>query len=270
MKQRPQRPFVHYLAVWGCISTGIIYGAVGMIAILSFFRLKKGGADEGSLFAYLDQYAAGKIISILILGGAVAYIAWRIYETVRDPYQYGRTAKGILRRSATALSSFADALIVVAAIQVYAGDPGIVKTGEPAGLRTGTETMLEQPWGATVLYIIGGITLVAALAQFGYVITKGYRERMDLHTQPTRKRQLIDVLAWTGHFARGIIIGIIGFFFIKAAAWNDAQMVVNTDKAFDFLGDHVSHAAFLIVAAGTIAYGIFMVFFGVYYDSDSD
>jgi hypothetical protein len=46
--------------------------------------------------------------------------------------------------------------------------------------------------------------------------------------------------------------------------------LVNTDKAFYFIGDDVGHAYFIIVAIGTICYGLFMFSFGVYYDSGKD
>ena len=76
---------------------------------------------------------------------------------------------------------------------------------------------------------------------------------------------MVDILAWVGHTARAIILGIIGFFLLKAGSSGDASYVVNTDKAFDFIGDDVGHLYFLLVAAGTIAYGLFMVIAGVYY-----
>lgn len=50
----------------------------------------------------------------------------------------------------------------------------------------------------------------------------------------------------------------------------NSRHVVNTGKAFDFIGDHVGHLPFIIVAIGTIAYGLFMFGFGIYYDSDLD
>jgi hypothetical protein len=65
-------------------------------------------------------------------------------------------------------------------------------------------------------------------------------------------------------------LGIIGFFLIKAAITKDAQHIVNTDKAFDFLGDDVSHFSFIAVAIATICYGIFMFAFGSFYDTDKD
>ncbi len=90
-KNGKKRHFVHYLAMYGGISTGIVYTAIGIIAILSFLKLKEGGADESSLLAYLDNFMAGKVLIWVILLGMVSYIIWRIYETIYDPYG---TAKG--------------------------------------------------------------------------------------------------------------------------------------------------------------------------------
>jgi hypothetical protein len=57
---------------------------------------------------------------------------------------------------------------------------------------------------------------------------------------------------------------------VRAGIFNNAKYVVNTDKAFDFIGDHVGHVYFIIVAIGTICYGIFMVAQGIAYDADKD
>jgi uncharacterized membrane protein YphA (DoxX/SURF4 family) len=83
-------------------------------------------------------------------------------------------------------------------------------------------------------------------------------------------RKSFHALAWFGYAARAIILGIIGAFFIKAGITKNAQLVVNTDKAFDFIGDHVGHLYFILVALGTISYGLFMMVLGFYFDSDKD
>lgn len=77
-------------------------------------------------------------------------------------------------------------------------------------------------------------------------------------------------MAWSGYIARGIILGIIGFFLVKAGTTENATDVVNTDKAFDFIGDHVGHLYFIVVALGTICYGIFMIILGITYNTDKD
>jgi hypothetical protein len=235
---------------------------------LSFLKLKKGGADEASLLAFLDQYFIGKILIGFILLGMVSYVIWRIYETVKDPYGYGKDLKGILRRSVTALSSLADILIAFSALQALSGTGDIKTTGQPTAQRKMAAHLLGQDWGFELLLSAGIITCIIAIVQLGYVITRTYVERMDIKKLNKEKKNLIHILAWTGHFARGIILGIIGFFFIKSAIDSNPQLVVNTDKAFDFIGDHVGHVHFILVAAGTICYGLFMFVFGWYYDTD--
>jgi uncharacterized membrane protein YphA (DoxX/SURF4 family) len=70
--------------------------------------------------------------------------------------------------------------------------------------------------------------------------------------------------------SRGIILGIVGFSYIRAGVLRNAGSVVNTDKAFDFVGDHAGGICFILVAIGTIFYGVFMFVFGYGYDVDKD
>jgi len=268
IRRKKKHTLLYYLALWGCLATGLIYLSIGVIAILSFLKLKHGGADEASLLAFLDQYFIGKIFIGFILLGMVSYTIWRIYEAVKDPYGYGNDVKGILRRSVTALSSLADILIAFSAMQALSGSGDIKITGQPTAQRNMARHLLGQDWGYELLLATGIITCIVAIVQLGYVITKTYVERMDIKYMEQGKKNIIHVLAWTGHFARGIILGIIGFFFIKSATEANPQLVVNTDKAFDFIGDDVGHLYFIMVAAGTICYGIFMFVFGWYYDTD--
>jgi hypothetical protein len=267
---RKKKNPVRYLAIWGCFSTGLLYSAIGIIAILSFLKLKRGGADEGSLLVFLDRFLVGKVIIWAIMLGMIAYIIWRIYETVSDPYGYGKKFKGILRRSMSALSSIADALIAFSAFQAISDTGGITESGEPTAHREVAGRILKENWGMEAIMMIGILTGIIAVVQIGYVFSRNYMERLDIQKLRSWKKNFIHISAWAGHFARGIILGIIGYFYIKTALSKNAQFVVNTDKAFDFIGDNIGHLWFILVAIGTILYGIFMFIFGVYYDANKD
>jgi hypothetical protein len=75
---------------------------------------------------------------------------------------------------------------------------------------------------------------VVAALQLWYGVTKGYKERIDLEHFNKPIQTITHVLAWIGYIARGVILGIIGFFLVKSGATADAEVVVNTDKAFVF------------------------------------
>ncbi len=268
MPKSKKKFIVPYLPMYGCISTGIIYLGIGVIAILSFLRIKQGGADESSMMEFFDNFLVGKIGIWIILLGTVCYIIWRIYETVTDPYGYGKKWKGLGIRSGIALSTIADALIVYTAIQALLGTGNIQEDGDPEEQRQLVTEILQENWGEWVIISLGIIVSFTALIQFIYGITQGYKERLDIGYLSLAKKKIVHVLAWGGYFARGIILGIIGFFYIKAGIMEDAGWVVNTDKAFDFIGDQVGHFSFILVALGTILYGLFMFVLGITYDTD--
>jgi hypothetical protein len=262
--------FVRYLPFYGCVSTGIIYVAIGVIAILSFLKIKDGGADEGSLLVYLNDFIVGQVFIWIILLGTVSYIIWRIYEAIKDPYGYGKDVKGIAKRTGIALSSIADALIAYTAIEVLLGAGNIQANGQPQEQRQIVASMLQESWGESFIISMGFIICITALVQFFYGITKGYKERLNIDRFSPVMKNIIYFLAGTGYLARGIILAIIGFFFIKAGILENARYIVNTDKAFDFIGDHIGHVYFILVAVGTIFYGLFMFALGITYDADSD
>ena len=265
-----KRSFVRYLPVYGCFSTGIIYVGIGVIAILSFLKVRDGGADESSLLALLNDHGVGKFFFWLIVLGTACYIAWRIFETITDPYAYGSGTKGIAKRTGIAMSAIPDALIVYAAIQVLAGTGNIRLDGQPLEQRQMVEELLQKQGGDWIIIGVGVAICLTALVQFFYGITRGYRERLDMADFSRAFRKGIHLLAWTGYLARGIIVGIIGFFFLKAGISDSARYIVNTDKAFDYIGDHVGHFYFILAAIGTICYGLFMFGHGIAYDADKD
>lgn len=264
------RRIIHYLAIYGCISTGLIYLGIGIVAILSFLKIRDGGADEGSLLAVLNNSTLGYILVCIILLGTVSYISWRIYESITDPYRYGKDRKGISLRAAIAFSTIPDALIVYSAVTALFGTSTANEDGRPTALREGVTAILERNGGEAMIITVGLIVSITAIVQFIYGVTKGYKERLDIGHLRKPLRNFIYFLGLTGYCARGVILGIIGFFFIKGGFTGNAQHVVNTDKAFDFIGDHVGHAWFIVIAIGTICYGIFMCWFGVYYDTEKD
>lgn len=259
-----KKDWVHYLPELGSMATGFLYGGIGVIALLSFFKIRDGGADESSLLLVLNDSIVGKIIVIGILTGTSCYIVWRIYEAINDPYQYGLSGKGIARRTGIALSTVADALIVFAGIRVLLGTSHIQANGQPTEERAMTEALLEagDDW---VIILLGNAILFTAVVQLVYGFTKGYKERLDETGFKPFVLKILHGIALYGYTARGIILGITGFFFLQAGLLHKADVVVNTDKAFDFIGDHVGHVFFIVVAIGTIAYGLFMIALGLTY-----
>jgi hypothetical protein len=266
MKKGKRSRLLKMLTLVGCFSTGIIYSAIGVIAILSFLKLKKGGADESSFFVLLDGFTAGRVLNWLIILGALCFIIWRLYEAIKDPYGIGNDFKSMMLRTGTAFSSVADAFIVISVFQALFNKHKAPQTGEPVQQRALVQTLLEKDWGQPLIVAIGIVVLLTSLVLVFYGLSKRFTEALDTSRFNKRQQYLLHGIAYAGYLSRGIILGITGFFLIKAAVTHNSSSVVNTDKAFDFIGDHVGHAYFIIVAAGTICYGVYMFVLGLHYD----
>jgi hypothetical protein len=268
--RKKHNAIIKLLPRYGCIATGILYGSIGIIAILSFMKLKDGGADESRLMAWLNQYTIGKILVFIILAGSLCYIIWRFYEAVTDPYGYGKSAGGISKRIGIALSTVADIMIVASAFKYLLMVGNTSEEDQLPMLRQMVGDLLQKQSGEVIIFSAGAIILITAVVQLIYGITRGYHERLEVEEFRPAMRETVHFWGITGYIARGIIIGITGWFYISAAITGDAGRVVDTDKAFDFIGDNVGHAPFIIVAAGTIFYGLFMLALGAAYDIDHD
>jgi hypothetical protein len=117
---------------------------------------------------------------------------------------------------------------------------------------------------------IGIAIAITAVVQLFYGITQGYKERLEVDEFRPWMKKTVFFFGISGYFSRSIIIGIVAWFYIKAGIENNGQLIVNTDKAFDFIGDNVGHTYFILIAAGTILYGFFMFSLAMAYDIDKD
>lgn len=270
MEKQKKNQILKGLTLVGCFSTGILYGSIGVIALLSFFRLKEGGADENSFMTLLDGFFLGRLLNWLLVAGALCFIVWRFYEAIKDPYRVGNDVKGLLLRTGAAFSSVADAFIALSALQALYNHQKAAVNGQPINQRNMVAGWLGHNWGQALVLTIGIVLILTALVLAFYGLSRQFTERINAQNFSKGSKAVVHGIAYAGYLSRGIILGIIGFFFLKAAVEKNSGVVVNTDKAFDFIGDHVGHPVFIAVAFGTLCYGLYLFVLGLHYDIDAD
>ena len=266
LPQSKKNKLLKTVTLFGCFSTGIIYSAIGIIAILSFLKLKQGGADESSFFVLLNDFVAGRMLNWLIILGALCFIVWRFYEAFKDPYHIGTNTKAMLLRTGTACSSAADAFIILSALRAMFDQHKAPVTGEPLQQRDMVARLLNFDWGHIAVMIIGVVILITAVVLVLYGLSKSFTEAIRADDFNPKQKIAVHTIAYAGYFSRGTILLITGFFFVKSAIKNNSSYIVNTDKSFDFIGDHIGHPWFILIAVGTILYGVYMFILGLHYD----
>ncbi len=137
----------------------------------------------------------------------------------------------------------------------------------PPGGRDATEhqqqlfvaRVLHWPGGAWIVGMAGAIVVIVGLIQFWLVIRRAYTTEIRMEPRTRLGEIVLHVLAGYGYSARGVILCVLGYFFIRGATMQRPSLVGDTDTAFDFIGGGlIGNTAFAIVALGTVAFGVFM------------
>ncbi|MFT2010860.1 DUF1206 domain-containing protein [Pontibacter sp. 13R65] len=258
---------VFHLARFGCFAIGLVYILIGTFANLSLFRMASASADEERMLDFLLDFTLGEIAVWVVLLGMVAYIVWRIFEAITDPYEFGSDLGGLSKRIGVALSGVGYGFIAYSAIDVLLGNGGNSEKERQLLI----SQILSWNGGSIIVGAMGAVTALAGLVQFWFVVKGDYQKRIDIEHLATYQKRLLHVLAWAGYFARGIILLVLAYFMIRGAAKSNANAIGDTDSAFDFIGGGFwGDSLFFLVAAGTICYGLFMFIFAAYYKFEKD
>jgi hypothetical protein len=257
-------PTFRVLARAGCFAIGTVYVLIGVWAMLALLRIADPAADEQRILNRLREVPFGSVFIAIIALGTVGYMLWLLFEAAFDPYEFGRTPKGVAERVGIGLSTLAYGVIASAAIRTLLG---VGDNGEEKQQRI-VAHVLDWPGGP---WLVGGAgVLVASVGvyQLKYVYDRDHLRRIELERWTTGARIAINALGWAGYGARCAILLVLSWFLLRAAWSLDPRAMGDTDSAFDFLGlggGPGGDALFSAVALGTIAYGIFLYVNGVFF-----
>ncbi|MFD1095858.1 DUF1206 domain-containing protein [Salegentibacter chungangensis] len=239
----------------GYVAKGIVYGITGVLTFLAAFNM--GGQKAGKLqvMDFLEKQPFGNVLLVLIAIGLLCYVVWRFIQSFQDPEHIGEDTKGKIKRVAFFISGL-----------IYLGIAGyavmqLLNTGSSSGGSGGPMSSILTGSAGVYIFAIIGISLAGtAIYQIRRALTGKYLKNFDYKSiSEEKRRKTIKNTGYLGHIARGIIFGILSFFFIRAAIHSDTNDIKSTADAFSFLQDS-SYGSWLmgIVAAGLVCYAIYV------------
>ena len=255
------------LARIGCVAIGTVYVLIGVLALLALAGIFIEAADEDRLIHVLRNLPGGTIVVWAIIAGAAGYVVWRAIEAWADPYEFGATPHGLLVRTGIALSAVGYAVLAYSAARIAAAPVvrGRGQVAEEEQQRTIAD-VLTWPAGDWIVGAVGVFLLVMGVGQAVLLLRRSYTIEINLEDRTPAMRRAIHALAWYGYAARGVIIALLGYFLLRGGLSQDASRVGDTDTAFDTIGGGlIGDSAFFVVAAGTVAYGLFLYACALFY-----
>jgi hypothetical protein len=229
----------------GFVALGAIYVAMGAVsarvALLGARNREEG--VPGALRLLLDRPHGARILGAVVAGlAAIALVHLIEAVTGRRP---GLTRAGL---AANALGYGALAW-TAARLLFHRGSSG------PSLERTGISWLLGEPWGAMVLEIIGAGVVAGGL----WEAYQGLRGRLDFSRKllPRRLSRILAVIARFGLLTRGLVLGALGYFLIRAAEELDPSGVQTMGGVLQAFSRTALGPVFVgVVALGLAAYGV--------------
>ncbi len=257
----PPPAWVKRFARFGLIAKGIVYCLVGLLAFMAAFKLNGNTSDDASrsgTFNFILDQPFGQVLLALVAIGLLCYCLWRLIQAVRDTDNKGSDAKGIGKRIGYAFSGILYGSFAVLAARMVMSNGGNSGGGGDSRQML-ADKLLEQPFGQ---WLAGAV----ALGIIGYGLYQFYRGFSDKYRKEVKSaglqgdtEKLMIRAGKFGYMARGVVLVIIGYLFLKASINANPQEAGGNVSAFKFLQDS-SYGSYLLgaVALGLICYGIFM------------
>ncbi len=249
------------LARFGYGVKGIVYLLVGVLATMVVLGI--GGETTGTsgVLQNIAQQPFGTILLSIVAAGLICYTLWRFVQAGVDPEHKGNDASGLLNRLGYAISGVAYAGLAFTALQILFTSGG----GGGNSTESWTARLLSQPFGPWLVGAVGA----AIIGVGGYQVYRGvsasFRKNVKLGHMSDTEETLVMSLGRFGLAARGLVLGIIGFFLIQAAWQFDSDEARGLGQTLQEIVQQPFGPLLLgIVAVGLIAYGLFMMLMGRY------
>jgi hypothetical protein len=246
----------------GWFAKGVVYLGAGVLALLvaakatGWSHAASAGGQEASPTGALKtiaQMSGGKLLMWVLAAGMLLYAAWRVVSALLPG---GSDAKAWVTRigyvvSAVIYTTFALTAIALARVTSAAPDGN-------AKVNSLSDRIMAHSGGRLVIGVAGAIAIGAGL----YRIIKGVRvdvtDELDLTGWSAPRRAWTKRLGAIGEFGRGVGIGLIGLFLVRASITYDASQATGLDGALRRLVvQGWGLVVVVVIGVGFAAYGVF-------------
>ncbi len=250
---------VRKIARVGMFAKGVVYVILGVLTAMYAFGSGGEKAGKSSALEFIYQQPFGKILLGILAAGLICYVIWRFIQAFRDPEDKGDDKGGIASRIGYAASGVLYGVFAYEAIRMLltSGSSG---SGGGSQKETIVDVLLGQPFGQILVGIVAVVFFGKAAYQIYRSVSGKYAKKINDSELDYRVKDILRKAGFVGYIARGIVISIIGYFFLRAAIEANPNEAGGTQQAFDFIQSSSTWGTILlgIIAIGLACYGVFM------------
>ncbi len=246
----------------GWFAKGVVYLVAGVLALLIAAKASgwssaatapnKEASPTGALKT-IAQMSGGALLMWVLAGGMLLYAAWRVVSALLPG---GSDTKAWIMRIGYLVSAAIYTTFAVTAISLARS--GRSNPNGNAKVTSLSDRVMAHSGGRLVIGVVGAIAIAAGL----YRLVKGIRgdvtDELDLSALSPQRRRWTERLGAVGEIGRGLGIGLIGFFLLRAAVTYDAAQATGLDGALRRLAtENWGLFVVVVIGVGFAAYGVF-------------
>jgi hypothetical protein len=242
---------------WGYVVRGLLYGAMGVLAVLLAVGRVGHTTDQKGSFQYFVNNSFGHLLLGVFAFGLAAYSLWGFVRAVYDPLNRGDKVPGLAARLGFAWSGIAYASLVLTVLQVLLGAGGSLESDSVQGA---VAAALAKPIGRQATAVAGVVAIVAGLAQFADAWRASFKKDLNRGRMSEVEYRSAILLGRLGMASRGVVFTMTGWFILQAALHQDAGQAHGLGKTFEaLLRQPAGHLTVALVGIGFIALALHSV-----------
>jgi len=248
----------------GWFAKGVVYLVAGVLALLIAAKASswsstastpnKEASPTGALKT-IAQMSGGALLMWALAAGMLLYAAWRVLSALLPG---SSDATSTIKRVGYLVSAVIYTTFAITAISLARS--GRANPNGNAKVTSLSDRIMSHAGGRLLIGVVGAIVIAAGL----YRLAKGFRgdvtDELDLSAVSPQRRRFIERLGQVGEIGRGLGIGLIGFFLLRAAVTYDAAQATGLDGALRRLATQAwGLLVVVVIGVGFAAYGLFCV-----------
>ncbi|MCU1393216.1 MAG: hypothetical protein JWM34_1644 [Ilumatobacteraceae bacterium] len=247
----------------GWFAKGVVYVIAGVLALLiaakaSGWSTSTSGSQEASPTGALKTVAhstGGPFLLILLAVGMLLYAAWRLVSAALP----GDTdTKGWVKRIGFVVSAVIYTSFAVTAFALARSKQSSSQTNGNSTVSKTSGGIMQHTGGRILIGVVGVAVIGAGIYRIAKAVKRDVNDELDLSGMSSERRRATEWLGITGEIGRGLGIGLIGYFLLRAAMTYDANKATGLDGALRMLATRTGGVFVVVVTGlGFVAYGLF-------------
>lgn len=261
-KMREVSPWVRRFGRLGYMAKGLVYGVIGVLAAFAAFGLGGDMTGTSGALQSIAEMPFGEVALWIIGIGLIGYILWDFIKAIKDPENEGTDAKGLIRRTGYFISGVIYTNLAFGAIKLasHTGDAGGGNSE-----KTISTKLMEQPFGVWLVGLVGAFIIGYGVYELYSGVKEKFMSKFKTYEMNNKERKIARLSGKLGLISRGIVLSMVGFFFIRTAYTHNPDESKGLGGALTELASQPFGQFLLaIVAVGLILYGVYQILRGRY------